>query len=350
MLCQSCVTVSLLAACITAGSACLADDDAGQKDLKTLQGEWTVPSGFGGEVTYTFKDKSLAIESPNRSYKMTIKLDPAAKPEKSIDFQIDEGPDDAKGKTSLGIYKFEDDNTLVFCFRGEGDRPAKYEQIGFEQIVTKLKRKKAESPKKDEKKSVASPPPVAPKAADADAPLPQGWPGATAPDRIEVKSYPAYRSAIMRAKNASIRNSPVMFFSLFNHIQRKGVEMTAPVVMTYETQLVEHSGERGEVSMEFLYRSPDLGQAGPGIGAVKVEDFAAATFVCIGVQGDMTEQKLREGVTRLRSWLSEHNGEWVASGPPRRLGYHGPQTPMAQQLNEVQIPVKPAGKRSSPTR
>ena len=73
---------------------------------------------------------------------MTVKIDPAAKPEKTIDFHIDEGPDDAKGKTSKAIYKFEDDDTFVFCMRPEGDRPDKYEQIGFEQILSKLKRKK----------------------------------------------------------------------------------------------------------------------------------------------------------------------------------------------------------------
>ncbi len=64
---------------------------------------------------------------------MTVKIDPTAKPEKTIDFHIDDGPDDAKGKTSKGIYKLEDDNnTFVFCMRPEGDRPDKYEQVGFE--------------------------------------------------------------------------------------------------------------------------------------------------------------------------------------------------------------------------
>ena len=84
---------------------------------------------------------------------MTIKLDPKAKPEKSIHFHIDDGPDDAKGKDSVGIYKIEDDGTLTICFRAEGDRPAKFEQIGFEQFVTKLKRKKAESSKAEEEAS-----------------------------------------------------------------------------------------------------------------------------------------------------------------------------------------------------
>jgi uncharacterized protein (TIGR03067 family) len=175
----------LLAACLTLEFGARGDDDLAQRDLKAIQGEWTVPSGFGGDVTYTFKDRSLAIESPNRSYKMTIKVDSKSKPEKSIDFQIDEGPDDAKGKTSKGIYKFDGDDTLTLCFRGEGDRPKEFEQIGFEQIVTKLKRKKAASPKSDEKKPTASERAVEPKAADSDAPLPQGWPAAQE-DRDQV--------------------------------------------------------------------------------------------------------------------------------------------------------------------
>ena len=125
-------------------TATRADDAAIENDLKALEGEWTVTSGGGGEVQYKFKGNKLEVTAPSRSYKMTVKIDPTAKPEKTIDFKIDEGPDDAKGKTSKGIYKLEDDNnTLVFCMRPEGDRPDKYEQVGFEQILSKLKRKKS---------------------------------------------------------------------------------------------------------------------------------------------------------------------------------------------------------------
>jgi uncharacterized protein (TIGR03067 family) len=134
------VLTGMLAATMAAG----ADDAAIAKDLKALEGEWTVKSGGGGEVLYKFKGDKLEIKAPSRSYKMTVKIDPTAKPEKTIDFQIDEGPDDSNGKTSKGIYKFEDDhNTFVLCFRAEGDRPDKYEQVEFEQILSKLKRKKA---------------------------------------------------------------------------------------------------------------------------------------------------------------------------------------------------------------
>lgn len=133
----------ILATVVAAATIFAADDAAVQKDLKTLEGEWTYKNQNGDEVVYKFKGNKLEITAPSRAYKMTVKLDPSARPEKTIDFQIDEGPDDAKGKTSKGIYKFEEDNkTFVFCFRGEGDRPEKYEQIGYEQILSKLQRKK----------------------------------------------------------------------------------------------------------------------------------------------------------------------------------------------------------------
>jgi len=136
---MNCLLAGFLAVC-TVGRG---DDVPIEGDLKSIEGEWTVPSGAGGEVLYTFKGKTLSIETPNRAYKMTIKLDPKAKPEKSIDFHIDEGPDDAKGKDSKGIYQLEGEDSLTLCFSGEGDRPTKFEQIGFEQILTKLKRKKS---------------------------------------------------------------------------------------------------------------------------------------------------------------------------------------------------------------
>jgi len=116
--------------------------DATDGDLKKFEGKWTAPAGGGGKVTYTFKSKTLKIEAPSRTYEMTITLDATVKPDKTIDFKIEEAPDDAKGKTSKGIYKFDGDDKLIFCFRPEGDRPTKYEQVGFEQILTELTRVK----------------------------------------------------------------------------------------------------------------------------------------------------------------------------------------------------------------
>jgi uncharacterized protein (TIGR03067 family) len=135
------IAIALTALMISGGSALAADEKA-DADLKKLEGKWTAPGAQGGITTYTFKANKLKIEAPSRSYEITVKLDAAAKPDKTIDFVIDEAPDDAKGKTSKGIYKFDGDDKFVFCFSGEGDRPSKYEQVGFEQIVIKLERAK----------------------------------------------------------------------------------------------------------------------------------------------------------------------------------------------------------------
>jgi uncharacterized protein (TIGR03067 family) len=134
--------IGCAAAVLLASVAGARGGDADEADLKKLEGTWTVAAGDGGEVVYTFKGKSLEIKAPSRSYKMTIKLDPAALPDKTIDFQIDEGPDDAKGRTSKGIYKFDGDDKFIFCMRPMGERPTKFEMVGFEQILSELKRKK----------------------------------------------------------------------------------------------------------------------------------------------------------------------------------------------------------------
>lgn len=118
------------------------DDSAADQDLKKLEGEWVATNPDGSSVSYTFKGKRLKIVGPTRTYEMSITIDPEAKPEKTIDLKIEEGPDDAKGKTSKGIYKFDGDEKFIFCFTPEGDRPAKYEQVGFEQFVMELKKKK----------------------------------------------------------------------------------------------------------------------------------------------------------------------------------------------------------------
>ena len=188
------------------------------------------------------------------------------------------------------------------------------------------------------------------RAADADAPLAEGWPKGTEPGMVEVKNYPAYRSAVARAKGASLGDDDVLFYPLFNHITRSDIAMTSPVVSTYAPEMVRDSKGTGDVSMEFVYRSPDIGKAGRGVGAVKVEDHPASAFVCLGIQGEMNPEKMRLAVEALKSWLAEHKGEWVEDGPPRRLGYHAPMVRRDERLWEAQVPIKPASKPSPEAR
>ena len=134
--------VLALGACLLTVGSLRGADDTAEGDLKKLQGKWTAPAGDGGKVTYTFEGKTLKVVAPTRTYEIGVTLDPAAKPEKTIDMLIKEAPDDAKGKTSKGIYKIEGADKAVLCFSPQGDRPTKYEMEGYEKIVVELTRVK----------------------------------------------------------------------------------------------------------------------------------------------------------------------------------------------------------------
>ena len=136
-----------LAALLAIGAGLRAADDKAAGDLKKLEGTWTTPAGDGGKVTYSFKGEKLKVVAPSRTYEITVTIDPEAKPDKTIDFKIDEAPDDAKGKTSKGIYKFDGDDKLIWCFRPEGDdHPTEYEMVGFEQILGELEAREEVTP------------------------------------------------------------------------------------------------------------------------------------------------------------------------------------------------------------
>ncbi len=131
-----------LFALIVPVSGLLAADDKVEGDLKKLQGKWSTPSASGdGKVSYTIDGKKLKLVAPSRTYEMELTLDPEAKPEKTLDLKIVEGPEDAKGNTSKAIYKF-DGEKFVFCFSPQGDRPTKFEMEGYEKILTTLTKEK----------------------------------------------------------------------------------------------------------------------------------------------------------------------------------------------------------------
>lgn len=206
----------------------------------------------------------------------------------------------------------------------------------------------ADDPPADLKARFGPERPVEPRAADGDSPLPEGFPPATAPGVIEAKRYPAYRSAVARNPRATSLTGDLLFWPLFQHISKSEIAMTAPVISSYPRAMVEKPGAQAEMAMEFLYRSPAQGEAGQGVGPVAVEDHPEADCLCLGIQGRMADGRMRDGIAALRAWLDSHKGEWVEdkAREPRRLGYHGPMTPVPQRLWEVQLPVKPAGAKA----
>ena len=67
----------------------------------------------------------------------------------------------------------------------------------------------------------------------------------------------------------------VLFWPLFNHISRRGIEMTTPVVNTYTPGLLESDQAKatptGAMAMEFVYRTPTLGEAGQGVLQARIQ-------------------------------------------------------------------------------
>lgn len=163
-----------------------------------------------------------------------------------------------------------------------------------------------------------------------EAEMPQGFPRYTPVGQIEIKHYPAYRKA--RASGAS------EFWTLFGHINRNNVKMTAPVEMDYGDPRGENSTRR---LMSFLYERPDQGIVGKQ-GSIEVIDVPAMTIVSIGCRGDQTLAAVAEARDRLLKYLLENNREYVAAGPMRVMGHNSPFVPRDRNYFEVQIPVKPA--------
>jgi uncharacterized protein (TIGR03067 family) len=120
--------------------------------LKPLQGTWVPVEDQGIDSKWTFEGEILKASVNGMDYTCKVKIDSNAKPHASLDFLIDEGPEDSKGKTSKCIYKL-DGEKLTLCVSIPGkDRPKAFEQAEDEHYVFELKKEKKSEEKKGEEK------------------------------------------------------------------------------------------------------------------------------------------------------------------------------------------------------
>ncbi len=184
-----------------------------------------------------------------------------------------------------------------------------------------------------------------------ETPLPEGYPAPTPPEMIELKTYPAVRRAECSGKGASDMGMVKSFFPLFNHIKKREIAMTSPVEMEYRRDgkpLAALPLQEGDWTVSFLYRKPELGQAGND-GQVKVVDTPEIVVVSIGMKGGYGSGAVNKGLESLQRWFDGQDA-WEPAGDPRSLMYNGPGAPFPQQWLEVQVPVrrKPQGGAAKP--
>ena len=173
----------------------------------------------------------------------------------------------------------------------------------------------------------------------ASAPLPEGFPTPTADGKIDIKQYPAYRSATVQVKGDLGSASSRGFAPLFRHISDNDISMTAPVEAQYPAATLQaNAATQGDTAVSFLYRSVDMVPKEVEQN-VQVEDTPPMTVVSFGVRGGYDYGIYTKGIERLQDWLAVHP-EYSVAGAPRRFFYDGPFILDALKRSDIQIPVQ----------
>ena len=160
-----------------------------------------------------------------------------------------------------------------------------------------------------------------------EAPLPEGWPQPGPYDKVAEKKYPGYRAAFTNGSSSTIP-----FFTLFAHIKRKGIPMTAPV----ELSMSQKDGSLKQSSMAFLYQNGKVGQTGPDGTKVEVRDVPGFKALAYTWQGGDT----KENIARAKAALDAELLSTKRSAKEfRMLGYNGPGTPGAKRTWELQAVI-----------
>ncbi len=157
-----------------------------------------------------------------------------------------------------------------------------------------------------------------------EAPLPAGWPKPGPYNEVSEKSYPAYRAAFTGGSGET-----ASFWTLFLHIKRKDIPMTAPVQMTMD----DDGGKLKQAGMAFLYQNGDVGEKGADGSKVEVRDVVAEKVLSYTWQGTDSKENIADAKAKLEGALAEKQ---TKAKNFRLLGYNGPGTPRTKRTWELQ--------------
>ncbi len=154
--------------------------------------------------------------------------------------------------------------------------------------------------------------------------MPVGWPKPGPFGKVTEKMYPSCRIALAKGDGETLT-----FFTLFAHIKRNDIPMTAPV----EKSMVLADGKLRQESMAFLYQSDKVGKPGLDGSKVEVSDIAAIKALSYTWQGNDSEENVAKAKAALDSALESRKAK---ARNFRMLGYNGPGTARDQRTWELQ--------------
>ena len=164
-----------------------------------------------------------------------------------------------------------------------------------------------------------------------EAPVPAGFPAPSPVGVVEIKKLPVYRMAKVANSGMGGNN----FFTLFNHIKKNKIEMTAPVEMT----MAEKNGKYTESSMAFLYQETTLGKVGPQ-GNIAVLDTKECMVASIGMRGSPSSENIESAKRWLIEKIKNAPEAYEIAGELKVMGYNSPFMPEKLRYYEVQLPLK----------
>jgi len=174
---------------------------------------------------------------------------------------------------------------------------------------------------------VAQEPVTKPSGYVSEAPLPKGGPEPGPYGEVVRKKLPAYRAAFTTAGGRG-----GSFWTLFLHIKKNEIPMTAPVEMAMEAE----GDEMKMASMAFLYQNDEVGTPGAS-GAVEVKDIPAAEVLSYAWQGGDGAEKVKLAKAKPEEKLTAQKRQAASH---RLLGYNGPGTPREKSTWELQAVLK----------
>lgn len=107
--------------------------EAGQKELKKLEGKWQIQKEVSsdderdrtGDSNAVVEFKGHKVIAEGKEFGAVSALDPSTDP-KCIDLKIEEGP--AKGMVVEAIYKIDGDTMTISVYVGEKKRPTNFDK------------------------------------------------------------------------------------------------------------------------------------------------------------------------------------------------------------------------------